>query len=258
MGHDLPDDAPPVRSVEPNTYDALQFIRESGTSHGIPVNILKLKISLLAQQCKKLRVRLASTDVARLRGEQTMLEEARAREQALFDVIKEVAAVETTETDKVRTILAEIAADRAVAAAELDEMGSVRAAEASRLRTYDCKFKGRKDAAAQCNDASVQTWVERVSRLPVIGVGAPTLMDRRLVNRVIVEVYLRRIDLVAKDLEKMRGGAGVVSAGDRSGGAVTHDSIFDCIMRAALEATIAPQLKVRACAARRIEQARVP
>ena len=243
LGHDLPDDAPPVRDVEPNTYDAMQFIRADEHKHTIPVHFLKLKIALLAKQCKKLRATVGEAEVTRLRGEEALLQEARAREEEILGALKDVAEGEKAETAKVQEVLKEIAAERDGAVAELAEMGAIRAKEDPRLYTYDKKFKTRKDSAAQCNDALVQVWVERAQRLPQLA--ADSLLDRRFVNRVIVETYAKRIELVAMELEKLRAGVGVVSKGDRfSGGSVKHDTVFECVMRAALEEAIAPQLKV--------------
>jgi hypothetical protein len=243
LGSDLPDDAPPVRAVEPNTYDAMQFIKADSHTHGIPVNMMKLKISLLASQCKKLRAIIEEAEVKRLQCEEVLLNEARVREQELLGAFAEISEGEEAETAKVQAVLVEIGAEREGMVKELAEMGAIRAKEDPRLCTYDKKFKTRKDCASQCNDALVQVWVERAQRLPPLD--EDTLLDRRLVNRVIVEAYLKRIELVAKELEKMRAGVGVVSKGERfSGGAVAHDTVFDCVVRAALEEAIAPQLKV--------------
>ena len=81
-------------------------------------------------------------------------------------------------------------------AAELAEMGAIRAAQDPRLASYDKRFQRRKDCAVQCNDSLREAWLARVRRLPAPAEGA--VLDRRFVNRLIVDVYLKRIDLVAK------------------------------------------------------------
>jgi hypothetical protein len=42
----------------------------------------------------------------------------------------------------------------------------------------------------------MEAWLARVRRLPAPAEGA--ILERRFVNRLIVDVYLKRIDLVAK------------------------------------------------------------
>ena len=243
LGNDLPDDAPPVREVEPNTYDAMQFIKQDEHKHTIPVNMLKLKIAMLSRQCKKLRTQLTAAAVVRLKAEETILERARAREEEMVAAFAELVEGERVATAEARDVLAEMNTERLAMVEELAEMGAIRAAEDPRLYTYDRKFKTRKDGASQCNDALMQVWTERAQRLPQLS--GDSVLDKRLVLRVVVETYYKRSEHVAIELEKLRAGVGVVSAGERfGGGALQHDTVFDSVMRAALEEGLAPLLKI--------------
>ena len=188
-------------------------------------NRLRLRASLLSVTCGRLRRDAAAVEAREAKRSAEILSACKTREMALVALARDFAEGET------RAILASLAAARDArniardAAKDAERISGIRNVTDARLRRFDVARATRKDAAAQCDDASCRAWIDRATRLPVVETGAetgaetraetraspsdddpssslatvrippPTLLDPRLVGRVVAETCATRLRL---------------------------------------------------------------
>ena len=89
----------------------------------------------------------------------------------------------------------------------IERLSRIRRVTDARLRRFDVAHSTRRDAAAQCDDASCRAWIDRATRVPVVEtigtsrsiatvrIPGPILLDPRLVGRVFAETCATRLRL---------------------------------------------------------------
>ena len=226
------DDATRSRDALARERDALRDALATRPTRST-ANRLRLRASLLSVTCGRLRRAATAAETREASRSADILRARATREMALLALARDFAEGET------RAILAATATARDAralardAAKELERLSRIRRVTDARLRRFDVAFSARRDAAAQCDDASCRAWIDRATRVPVVEtietsrsiatvrIPGPILLDPRLVGRVFAETCATRL--------RLREGGATYRLEPRDPKQVT---VFDCLAAA--------------------------
>ena len=226
------DDATRSRDALARERDALRDALATRPTRST-ANRLRLRASLLSVTCGRLRRAATAAETREASRSADILRARATREMALLALARDFAEGET------RAILAATATARDAralardAAKELERLSRIRRVTDARLRRFDVAFSSRRDAAAQCDDASCRAWIDRATRVPVVEtietsrsiatvrIPGPILLDPRLVGRVFAETCATRL--------RLREGGATYRLEPRDPKQVT---VFDCLAAA--------------------------
>ena len=200
------DDATRSRDALARERDALRDALATRPTRST-ANRLRLRASLLSVTCGRLRRAATAAETREASRSAELLRACATREMALLALARDFAEGET------RAILAATATARDAralardAAKDIERLSRIRRVTDARLRRFDVAHSTRRDAAAQCDDASCRAWIDRATRVPVVEtigtsrsiatvrIPGPILLDPRLVGRVFAETCATRLRL---------------------------------------------------------------
>ena len=200
------DDATRSRDALARERDALRDALATRPTRST-ANRLRLRASLLSVTCGRLRRAATAAETREASRSAEILRACATREMALLALARDFAEGET------RAILAATATARDAralardAAKDIERLSRIRRVTDARLRRFDVAHSTRRDAAAQCDDASCRAWIDRATRVPVVEtigtsrsiatvrIPGPILLDPRLVGRVFAETCATRLRL---------------------------------------------------------------
>ena len=226
------DDATRSRDALARERDALRDALATRPTRST-ANRLRLRASLLSVTCGRLRRAATAAETREASRSAEILRACATREMALLALARDFAEGET------RAILAATATARDAralardAAKDIERLSRIRRVMDARLRRFDVAHSTRRDAAAQCDDASCRAWIDRATRVPVVEtietsrsiatvrIPGPILLDPRLVGRVFAETCATRL--------RLREGGATYRLEPRDPKQVT---VFDCLAAA--------------------------
>jgi len=202
----------------------------------------RLKVGLLTRRCETLAVKLAASNVAAIAQRESFVRDMLAKEKATTELVREVRRAQLEWAAETSEAIAEVSALRDDAAGCVAASCVMRRETDGELREYRRRFATARDASQQCDDACVAHLVERARRQPRLfdesadskgtSKGTSSLLDARRVSRVIVETYLKRVQLAAGEAGRARD----ITHGACGLGALGNDTVHDALRRAFADA----------------------
>lgn len=201
----------------------------------------RLKVGLLTRRCQTLAVKLAASNVAAIAQRESFIRDMLAKEKATVELVREVRRAQLEWAAETSEAIAEVQSLRDEAAGYVGAGCVMRRETDGELREYRRRFATARDASQQCDDACVAHLVERARRQPRLfdesadskgtSKGA-SLLDARRVSQVIVETYLKRVQLAAGEAGRARD----ITHGACGLGALGNDTVHDALRRAFADA----------------------
>ena len=221
-----------LRACETRLAEAEESLRKTKARASVTS---RLKVGLLTRRCETLSVKLAARDVAAIAQRESFVRDMLAKEKATTELVREVRRAQLEWASEVSETIAEVSALRDDAASSLADALAMRRKTDGELREYRRRFATSRDASQQCDDACVAHLVERARRQPRLDRGADVIrgrvLDARRTSRVIVETYLKRVQLEAGEAGRARD----ITHGACGLGALGNDTVFDALRRAIAE-----------------------
>ena len=221
-----------LRACETRLAEAEESLRKTKARASVTS---RLKVGLLTRRCETLSVKLAARDVAAIAQRESFVRDMLAKEKATTELVREVRRAQLEWASEVSETIAEVSALRDDAASSLADALAMRRKTDGELREYRRRFATSRDVSQQCDDACVAQLVERARRQPRLDRGADVIrgrvLDARRTSRVIVETYLKRVQLEAGEAGRARD----ITHGACGLGALGNDTVFDALRRAIAE-----------------------
>ena len=221
-----------LRACETRLAEAEERLRKTKARASVTS---RLKVGLLTRRCETLAVKLAARDVAAIAQRESFVRDMLAKEKATTELVREVRRAQLEWAAEERSHRRGFRAERRRRREGVAASRAMRRETDGELREYRRRFATSRDASQQCDDARVAHLVERARRQPRLDRTRRRyqsrdnpILDARRTSRVIVETYLKRVQLAAGEAGRARD----ITHGACGLGALGNDTVFDALRRA--------------------------